>query len=50
LDLLEGSLEGTKVICAGHGAVWNLKLGKAVFEEPLEDETRYEVRVEEGNV
>jgi len=49
-DLSEGSLEGTRVTCAGHGAVWNLKSVKATFEEPLEDEPLYEVKVEENFV
>ncbi len=45
-DLSEGSLVGTKVTCAGHGAVWDLKTGKAEFDEPLENEPLYEVKVE----
>ena len=34
-DLSEGSLNGMKVICPHNGAAWNLKSGKAAFEEPL---------------
>lgn len=49
-DLSEGSLDDAKVTCAGHGAIWNLKSGKAAFVEPLEDEPIYEVKVEQGFV
>lgn len=46
-DLSEGSLdEGRKVTCAGHGAVWNLETGTAEFDEPLENEPLYDVKVE----
>lgn len=45
-DLSEGSLEGCKVTCAGHGAVWDLETGTAEFDEPLENEPIYEVQVE----
>lgn len=47
-DLSEGTLEGTKVICAGHGSIWDLTTGKAEFDEPLEDEPLYDVRLENG--
>ncbi len=47
-DLSEGSLDGTKVTCAGHGAIWDLATGKAEFDEPLEDELMYDVKVDEG--
>ncbi len=49
-DLSEGALEGTKVTCAGHGSVWDLATGKAVFDEPLEDLPVYEVMVAGGSV
>lgn len=49
-DLSEGNLQGSRVVCAGHGAVWDLKSGKAVFEEQLEDEPVYDVKVEGGYV
>jgi 3-phenylpropionate/trans-cinnamate dioxygenase ferredoxin subunit len=42
-DLSEGSLRGTKIICGGHGAVWDLQTGKAEFTEPIDDEPLYEV-------
>lgn len=45
-----GDLEGTKVICAGHGAVWDLTTGKAEFIEPLDDLPLYEVKVDEGYI
>jgi nitrite reductase/ring-hydroxylating ferredoxin subunit len=47
-DLSEGVLEGTTVTCAGHGTVWDLRTGKGVFDEPLEDEPLYEVKVDDG--
>lgn len=34
-DLSEGTLEGTKITCAGHGSVWELKTGEAEFVRPL---------------
>ena len=49
-DLSEGTLEGTTVTCAGHGTVWDLKTGKGIFDEPLEDEPLYDVKVEGGFV
>ena len=47
-DLSEGTLEGTAVTCAGHGTVWDLKTGKGVFDEPVEDEPLYDVKEEGG--
>ncbi len=47
-DLSEGTLEDTALTCAGHGSVWDLKTGKAVFDEPLEDEPLYDVKEEGG--
>ncbi len=47
-DLSEGTLEDTAVTCAGHGSVWDLKTGKGVFDEPLEDEPLYDVKEEDG--
>jgi 3-phenylpropionate/trans-cinnamate dioxygenase ferredoxin subunit len=47
-DLSEGTMEGTAVTCAGHGSVWDLKTGKAVFDEPLDDEPLYDVKDEDG--
>ncbi len=47
-DLSEGSMDGTAVTCAGHGSVWDLRTGRAVFDEPLEDEPLYEVKEEGG--
>jgi 3-phenylpropionate/trans-cinnamate dioxygenase ferredoxin component len=45
-DLSEGKLSGGKVTCAGHGSVWDLRTGKAVFDEPLEDEPVYDAKVD----
>lgn len=47
-DLSEGSLEGARVRCAGHGSVWKLATGKAEFDEPLADEPLYDVKEEDG--
>ncbi len=47
-DLSEGTLEDTTVTCAGHGTVWDLKTGKGVFDEPVEDEPLYDVTEEDG--
>ncbi len=47
-DLSEGSLQGVKVICAGHGTIWDLRTGKGEFTRPLEDEPLYDVQVEDG--
>ncbi len=47
-DLSEGTLVGTSITCAGHGSVWDLKTGKAVFDEPLDDEPLYDVKAEGG--
>lgn len=48
--LSDGQLEGQWVTCPGHGAVWDVRTGKAEFEEPLEDEQVYEVKVEHGSL
>jgi len=47
-DLSEGTLEDTKIVCAGHGTIWDLKTGKGEFDEPLPDEPLYEVKEEGG--
>jgi nitrite reductase/ring-hydroxylating ferredoxin subunit len=47
-DLAEGALEGTRVTCAGHGTVWDLRTGKGEFTKPLEDEPLYDVQVKDG--
>ena len=49
-DLSEGSLEGFRVTCAGHGSKWDLRTGKAEFDEPLTDEPLYEVKEENGEL
>ncbi len=49
-DLSEGTLDGTKVTCAGHGTVWDLETGKGEFSEPLEDEPLYDVKVEADSI
>lgn len=47
-DLSEGSIHGTRVVCAGHGASWDLTTGKAEFDEDLDDEPLYDIREEDG--
>lgn len=47
-DLSEGTLEGHRVTCAGHGSVWDLTTGKAEFDEPLKPEPLYDIQVREG--
>ena len=49
-DLSEGALDGPRVTCAGHGAVWDLRTGRAEFDEELEGEPTYDVRIEGGDV
>jgi nitrite reductase/ring-hydroxylating ferredoxin subunit len=49
-DLSEGTLVDKKVICAGHGTVWDLETGKGEFTEPLPDEPVYEVKIQEGYI
>jgi nitrite reductase/ring-hydroxylating ferredoxin subunit len=49
-DLSEGSPDGFLVTCAGHGAVWDLRSGKAEFDDPLEDEPLFEVKEEDGQL
>ncbi len=45
-DLSEGTLEDMTITCAGHGTVWDLKTGKGVYDEPLENEPLYDVKAE----
>ncbi len=47
-DLSEGTLEDATVTCAGHGTVWDLKTGKGVFDEPLQDEPLYDIKEDNG--
>jgi len=47
-DLSEGTLVDTEVTCAGHGTVWDLKTGKGIYDEPVEDEPLYDVKEEDG--
>jgi glycine betaine catabolism B len=47
-DLSEGTLVDTEVTCPGHGTVWDLRTGKGVFDEPIDDEPVYEVKEEDG--
>jgi nitrite reductase/ring-hydroxylating ferredoxin subunit len=47
-DLSEGTIVDTEVTCAGHGTVWDLRTGKGIFDEPLEDEPLYDVKEEGG--
>ena len=49
-DLSEGVLEGVKVTCAGHGAVWDLTKGEAEFDEELPRLNVYRTHVKEGYV
>uniref|UniRef100_A0A7C5U4P2 Rieske domain-containing protein n=1 Tax=Caldiarchaeum subterraneum TaxID=311458 RepID=A0A7C5U4P2_CALS0 len=49
-DLSEGTLEGNKVVCPGHAAVWNLETGTAEFDEELKPLTTYKIFVREGFV
>jgi len=49
-DLAEGELEGESIVCAGHGAKWNLSTGEAEFDEPLDPEPLYDVKVEEDAI
>ncbi|MFQ6011049.1 MAG: Rieske (2Fe-2S) protein [Nitrososphaerales archaeon] len=45
-NLSEGSLEDGKIVCAGHGAIWDVKTGNASFPRPLPALSTYEVKVE----
>lgn len=49
-DLSEGTLVDKKVICAGHGTVWDLETGKGEFTEPLPDEPVYDVKIKDGYI
>ncbi|MEM1965153.1 MAG: Rieske 2Fe-2S domain-containing protein [Candidatus Caldarchaeum sp.] len=49
-DLSEGELQGAKVTCAGHGAVWDLTTGTAEFDEPLPALKTYRTLVKDGFV
>ena len=49
-DLSEGSMDGFRITCAGHGAIWDLRTGKAEFDEPLEDEPLYDIKEEDGQL
>ncbi len=44
--LSDGTLEGHRVVCPGHGAEWDLNSGTAKFDEELPPEPVYAVRVE----
>ncbi len=49
-DLSEGTLEGTRITCAGHGAVWDLTTGRAEFDEELPPNKLYKTIVKEGEI
>ncbi|HME18177.1 MAG TPA: Rieske 2Fe-2S domain-containing protein [Nitrososphaerales archaeon] len=49
-DLSEGSADGHLVTCAGHGSVWDVRTGKAEFDEPLEDEPLFDIKEEDGQL
>ncbi|MGI0090380.1 MAG: Rieske (2Fe-2S) protein [Nitrososphaerales archaeon] len=44
-DLSEGKLEGHRLVCAGHGAEWDLLSGTATFIEDLRPEPIFDVKV-----
>ncbi|MBI2127180.1 MAG: Rieske 2Fe-2S domain-containing protein [Thaumarchaeota archaeon] len=44
-DLSEGYIESDSIVCAGHGAKWNLQTGEAEFHEPLDPEPLYDVKI-----
>ena len=44
--LIDGVLDGHRVICNGHGAAWDIRTGKAEYPMPLTKEIIYEVKVE----
>ena len=50
VDLADGELNGETIICAGHGAVWNLKTGEGTFPRPLPPEPLYEVKVDGSDI
>src|SRR5436309_15693004 len=45
-DLSEGTLEDTKVICAGHGTVLDLNTGVGEFYVPQASEPLYDLKAE----
>jgi nitrite reductase/ring-hydroxylating ferredoxin subunit len=45
-NLEDGTLKDTIVTCAGHGAAWDLKTGKAEYAEELPSNELYEVKVD----
>ncbi|MEM0349889.1 MAG: Rieske 2Fe-2S domain-containing protein [Candidatus Caldarchaeum sp.] len=49
-DLSEGMLEDTRVTCAGHGAVWDLRTGTAEFDEELPPLKTYKTLLKDGEV
>jgi len=49
-DLSEGRLQGEEVVCAGHGAVWNLRTGQAKFTRPLPPEPVYRIQVSGNDI
>jgi len=49
-DLAEGELGGESIVCAGHGAKWNLLTGEADFDEPLDPEPLYDIKVEKDSI
>ncbi|MCS6784776.1 MAG: Rieske 2Fe-2S domain-containing protein [Candidatus Caldarchaeum sp.] len=49
-DLAEGVLEGRKVVCPGHAAVWDLEKGEAEFDEELRPLRTYRTVVSGGFV
>lgn len=49
-DLSEGTLEGGRVTCAGHGSVWNLESGRAEYTRPLPPLPVYRTEVQGDDV
>ena len=49
-DLSEGAPSGFEITCAGHGAVWDVRTGRAEFDEPLDDEPLFDVKEEGGHL
>lgn len=49
-DLSEGTLEGKRVTCAGHGSVWDLETGRGEYPRPIPPLPVYPVVVEGEDV
>lgn len=49
-DLSEGTLEGTRVTCAGHGSMFDLETGAGEYARPIPPLPIYPVTVEGEDV